>query len=183
VQADGPVDYLSSYRWHSSWSTASMLNQSLTALGAIALLAACGPTGLSATGASAPSAGEPCAFQILTAPPSGGYVEVGVVNAQVGDFGSNAFSTLADFRKKIAPDVCRVGGDMAVVHANDSGIYIRATILKSAPATAPAAPPTALAAPPTAPAAPPTAPGCQFDMQCKGDRLCVRGECADPPNR
>jgi hypothetical protein len=146
-----------------------MPRKSLVTCGAIVALSACTPTGLTATGTSAPSAGEPCAFQILTAPPSGTYVEVGVVNTHLGDFGSNAFSSLADFKKKITPDVCRVGGDMAVAHANDAGIYLRATILKSASVVTPTA-------------AQPVS-GCQFDTQCKGERLCVRGECVDPPGR
>lgn len=34
------------------------------------------------------------------------------------------------------------------------------------------------AAPP--PSAPPTATGCQYDTQCKGDRICKEGQCVDP---
>lgn len=35
---------------------------------------------------------------------------------------------------------------------------------------------------PTVPAAPtpPPAEGCKFDTQCKGDRVCQKGECVDP---
>jgi hypothetical protein len=144
-----------------------MRDRSLAALGAIVALAACAPTHLTATSVTAPARGEPCAFQVLTAPPSGGYVEVGVVDAHLGDYGSNAFSTLADFKKEIAPSVCRAGGDIAVAHANVAGIYIRATVLKSTGAAAPST--SQLAA------------GCQFDTQCKGERVCVRGACVDPP--
>jgi hypothetical protein len=135
-----------------------MLKKSLAAPVAIVALAACTSTHLTAAPAASP--GAPCAFQILTAPPSGRYVEVGVVDAHLGDYGSNAFSTLADFKKEIAPYVCRAGGDMAVALANDAGIYIRATVLKSQPEA-----------------------GCQLDTQCKGARVCVRSECVDPPPR
>jgi hypothetical protein len=100
-------------------------------LGAVVVLTACRTTHLTPTGPDAPAQDAPCPFQILTIRPSGAYTELGVVNTQLGDFGSNAFSTLSDFKKEIAPYVCRVGGDIAVAHANDAGIYIRATVLKS----------------------------------------------------
>jgi hypothetical protein len=106
-------------------------SRSAAALGAIFVLTACTATRLTATGPGAPAEGGPCSFELLTVPPGGGYVEVGVVETQLGDYGSNAFSTLSDFKKEIAADVCRAGGDAAVAHANDAGIYIRATILKS----------------------------------------------------
>jgi hypothetical protein len=105
--------------------------RSLAALGAIVFLTACATTRVTATGPSAPAQDGPCSFKILTIPPSGSYSEIGVVNAQLGDYGSNEFATLSDFKKEIAAYVCRAGGDVAVAHANDAGIYIRATILKS----------------------------------------------------
>ena len=142
-----------------------MLTRCFVTLGAVVALAACRATQLTATGPSAPSKAEPCDFQLLTALPSGGYVEAGVIETQLGDYGSNAFSSLADFKKEIAPQVCRAGGDMAVAHANGAGIYIRATILKAAGAAS---------------STPPSTAGCQFDTQCKGQRVCVKGECADP---
>jgi hypothetical protein len=104
--------------------------RSLAALGGIAFLAACATTRVTATGPGAPAQGGPCSFEILTIPPSGSYREIGVVNAQLGDYGSNEFSTLSDFKKEIAARVCSAGGDVAVAYANDAGIYIRATILK-----------------------------------------------------
>jgi ankyrin repeat protein len=52
---------------------------------------------------------------------------------------------------------------------------------KRPPATAPAPRP---APPATAPAAPPPAPaGCGKDTDCKGDRVCVKGECVEPGRR
>jgi hypothetical protein len=103
----------------------------------------------------------PCEFQLLTVVPSGSYVERGAFEAQLGDYGSNAFSTLADFKQEVAPYVCRAGGDIALAQANRDGIYVRATILKATAAALPT--------------------GCAFDTQCKGQRVCVKGECVDPP--
>lgn len=42
--------------------------------------------------------------------------------------------------------------------------------------------PAAAAAAPavSTPAAAPVQSGCQYDAQCKGDRVCVKGECVDP---
>jgi hypothetical protein len=140
-----------------------MLKTSLGTLAiAITSLAGCKTPALTTSGPEAVSRPLACEFQLLTVVPSGSYVEKGVFEAQLGDFGSNAFSTLADFKREIAPYVCRAGGDVAVAHANRDGIYVQATILK------------ATAAPP--------APGCAFDTQCKGQRVCIKGECADPPH-
>lgn len=53
-----------------------------------------------------------------------------------------------------------------------------------APPAPPAPPPAAAPASPPAPEPEPPAPqplGCQYDTQCKGDRLCVEGKCVDPP--
>jgi outer membrane biosynthesis protein TonB len=50
-----------------------------------------------------------------------------------------------------------------------------------APAKAPAAAPLAPAAP--AVSATPCLTGCGKDTDCKGDRICVKGECVDPPLR
>jgi hypothetical protein len=100
---------------------------------ALAVSSACAETRLTPAGPGTRAQDGPCSFEILTIPPGAAYVEIGVVNTQLGDYGSNAFSTLSDFKKEIAPYVCKAGGDAAVAYANDAGIYIRATILKSAP--------------------------------------------------
>jgi hypothetical protein len=107
-------------------------SRSLAALGAIVALTACATTRVTATGPTARPGGGPCSFQILTTPPGAGYIEVGVVETQLGNYGSNAFSTLSDFKKEIAPYVCKAGGDVALAYANDAGIYVRATVLKAA---------------------------------------------------
>ncbi len=75
---------------------------------------------------------------------------------------------LDQVKELIERDVCGAGGDAAVAIANGFGSYIKATILKST-GVAPAA------------NAPTAAEGCRFDTQCKGDRICVQGQCTDPP--
>lgn len=128
----------------------------------IASLAGCDAPALTTAGPGAVSRPPACEFQLLTVVPSGSYVEKGVFETQEGNYGSNSFSTLADFKREITPYVCKAGGDVAVAHANGNGIYVRATILK------------ATGAPPAA--------GCAFDTQCKGQRVCIKGECVDPPH-
>ena len=56
---------------------------------------------------------------------------------------------------------------------------VAAELAKAPPAPAPeAAPPPP--APEPSPAAPPPAAGCGKDTDCKGDRICVKGECVEP---
>ena len=145
--------------------------RSVGTLGAFVILAGCGSTNLTTTGPKLPSRGEHCAFQVLTAPPAGGYVEVGTVDVQPGGYGSNTYTTLAAFKNQIEPYVCQAGGDAAVALANGFGMYIKATILKMT------------GAPPAAPMAAASPSGCQFDTQCKGDRIWVKGECIEPAKK
>ncbi len=59
-----------------------------------------------------------------------------------------------------------------------------APVASSPPVAAPAAATSAVPAPASG-ALPPTAcpEGCRKDVDCKGDRICVKGECVDPPPR
>lgn len=131
-------------------------------------LAACGSTTTTLTGPKMPSRGEHCEFQLLTVAPAGNFVEIGAIDVKPGGYGTNQYSDVAAFKAKIEPEVCGAGGDAALAFANGLGFYMKATILKSGGAT------------PSAPAAeqPPSA-GCQYDTQCKGDRVCQKGECVD----
>jgi hypothetical protein len=77
--------------------------------------------------------------------------------------------------------VCKAGGDAVIALANGNGQYIKGTVLKRIAASAPAQPQP----PPPVVVAPPvpgeqTAGGCQYDTQCKGDRVCVNGTCTAP---
>jgi hypothetical protein len=62
----------------------------------------------------------------------------------------------------------------AVGGGNGGGVVSCKESIASAPKAAPPAAP-AKAAPPAAPA------GCQFDTQCKGNRICRSGACVDAP--
>ena len=67
----------------------------------------------------------------------------------------------------MTPYVCHLGGDAAVAWANGYGMYMKASVLKRSAAASGPTPNRA-------------SPGCQFDTQCKGERVCVKGECVSP---
>lgn len=106
---------------------------------------------------------------MLTAVPAGGFIEIGTVDLEPGPL--NRTTSLSDFKRNIRPYVCKAGGDAAVALANGLGIYIKATILKAG---------YSAATPSEARASPASGGGCQNDMQCKGDRICVSGQCTFP---
>lgn len=135
-------------------------------------LVACGSTTMTTTGPQEPSRGEHCGFHVLTAMPAGQFVEIGTIDVDHGSYGTNTFRTLDAFKEHIRPHVCQAGGDVAVALANGEGMYIKATVLKAKAATA-----EAQVSPPD------VAAGCRFDTQCKGERLCVKGECVDPEKK
>ena len=143
-------------------------------LGAV-LLAGCGSTNMTPNGPPQRPRAENCEFRLFTAPPAEPYTEVAAIDVQFGAYGTNAYTNLASFKRKIQPYVCRAGGDAAVAYANGYGMYIKATVLKALPAPAPVA---AAAAPQPAASAD---TGCHYDAQCKGSRICVKGECVDSP--
>jgi hypothetical protein len=135
--------------------------------------AGCGSISMTRSGPQVPSRGEHCDFQVLTAMPAGSFVELGTVDVEPGGYGAHVYKTLDDFKQNIEPYVCEAGGDVAVAMANGLGWYLKATILKAKPAAAEAQSSTPVAA----------ADGCRFDTQCKGDRICVKGECVDPAKK
>lgn len=136
-------------------------------------LLGCGvETTLTRTGAKQPPRPDNCTFDMLTAPPNGGYIELGTLDLTTG-----ATTNLGEFRSGIRPQVCRAGGDAALALANGYGVYIKATVLKRVEEA-----PPANGAPRLPPPQPPAAAGgCSFDTQCKGDRVCAQGVCVDPP--
>lgn len=152
----------------------------------VALLA-CGSTKMSATGEAKATPREPnCEFDILTADPAADYTEIAVIDVQPGGYGHNRFTEISDFKEEIRPHVCEAGGDAAIALANGHGVYIKATVLRriqTVPSLqAPPPPPVQQAAAPAPASAPPAAAagGCEYDTQCKGDRICVDGECQSP---
>jgi len=88
---------------------------------------------------------------------------------------------LSHFKKLIAPRVCEAGGDTVIALTNGLGHYIKATVLKSGSAASAGsrAVPTLTQASMPAPAA----GGCTFDTQCKGERVCTKGECVEPKSK
>ena len=139
-------------------------------------LIGCGvETSLTRTGPKLPARPENCEFEMLTAAPSGGFIEIGTLDLTAG-----GTTNLGEFRNGIRPKVCRAGGDAAIAMANGYGIYIKATVLKRVDGPPP--PVTGAAGPVMPPSQPPPPPasGCSFDTQCKGDRVCVQGACVDP---
>ena len=135
----------------------------------------CGSTEMTATGPAAAPRAETCDFEILTSTPLIGYREIGTVDVTPGPYGVNQFTSLSDFKAHIQPNVCKLGGDAAIASANGFGMYIKASVMKRVEVEA--APP---APAPVAAAPKPVSHGCEFDSQCKGDRICVEGKCEAP---
>jgi hypothetical protein len=140
-------------------------------LGAALPLVGCGSTTLSTTGPAQPSREVGCDFQVFTVAPGDGYVEIGTIDVSPGGWGANTYRKLPSFKEKVQPYVCRAGGDAVLALANGYGMYIKATILKGTGASASGA------------ASQGAAGGCRFDTQCKGDRICVKGECVEPEKK
>lgn len=118
---------------------------------------------VSRTGERLPSRAATCDIKVFTSPVTG-YREIGAI-----DITYDAPNTLDRFAEAVRPKVCDLGGDAVVAWANGHGFYIKGTVLKSTSSgdggtVAPAG----------------GAGGCQYDTQCKGDRICVKGECTSP---
>lgn len=139
---------------------------------ALALLDCATTTG-TPTGAPQTPRTADCDFDVLTAVPLTGYKEVGTVDVTPGgSFSRGTTMDLREFKKQITADVCKLGGDAAMASANGFGEYMKATVLKRVDVEpAPAAQASAEAT---------RGRGCEFDTQCKGDRICVGGQCQAP---
>ncbi|WP_394831399.1 hypothetical protein LVJ94_33295 [Pendulispora rubella] len=139
---------------------------------ASAVLMACGtiatPTGGGGAGGSGSEEATSCSFGVLTASPASGYEEIGSVDMSLNPLCPECSwpQSLADFREAVRPEVCKAGGDMVLAVSNGLGYYIKGTILRR------------VETPPAQAAAVST--GCQYDTQCKGERLCVAGRCVEP---
>lgn len=143
----------------------------------------CGSTSMTPTGPEQQPRAADCDFQIFTTMPKG-YAEVGAIDVKPGGYGHKQFTDLADFKEEIRASVCKGGGDAAIAYANGLGMYIKATVLKQVEGSRSASSGNGSAQQheqaAEAPAAgAPTDVGCRFDTQCKGDRICVKGECVD----
>jgi hypothetical protein len=128
-----------------------------------ALLTACGSTTLTKSGPPVVPREPNCEFAIYTTEPAG-HAEVGSIDVTPGAYATNVYKNLEDFKEAIRPHVCAAGGDAAIAWANGYGMYIKATVLKETSQQPVPAKPT----------------GCQYDSQCKGDRICEHGSCVSP---
>jgi len=144
----------------------------------LAALLACGSTKMTSTGEEYPAKPANCEFKVFTTVPEGHWEEIAVIDVRSG---AN-HTDIADFKKEIQPKACEAGGDAVIALANGDGVWIKATVLKAqgAPPAVPATAPPAAAQPRTA-ASTPASAGCQFDTQCKGERICEQGRCVMPP--
>jgi hypothetical protein len=141
-------------------------------------------TVLTQTGPAYPPRDPRCEFLAFAAQPSTGFVQIGTVDIDPKSWAP--FERLDDFKAEIRPYVCKAGGDAVIAYVNGHGWYIKAIVLKQvtaptapAAASAPPAPPPPVAQP-TPPPAAPSGTGCQYDTQCKGDRICENGACVAP---
>ena len=123
---------------------------------------------VTATGAPQAPRPEGCDFEILTSTPLNGFREIGTLDMLSGGDGDT--TSLTRFKKRIAPKVCQLGGDAALAMANGTGYYIKATVLKRAETATLGAEGDASNG----------KHGCEFDTQCKGDRICIAGSCQAP---
>ena len=150
-----------------------MIKRTLCAIFAALSLIACGATSVTMTGPTVPPRGDHCKFRVLTTTPAAPFDEIGVIDVQPGAYGADVYRDLSEFKEHIEPYVCQAGGDAAIALANGYGMYIKATIIKVHGAS-----PSRTVPPPPLPAS--SLGGCQYDTQCKGERVCRDGECADP---
>jgi len=154
-----------------------------SALGLVALAATflgCAAKAVTVNGPAEAARPPTCDFEILTTAPPVGYREIGTVDITPGPFASG-FRDLDDFKEDIRKDVCRLGGDAAVAHADVASFYTKASVMKRFATQPPPPAPTPVPVPvPNAVAKPPESHGCEFDTQCKADRICLEGKCQAP---
>lgn len=150
----------------------------------VSISACASSTTLTQTGTHYPPRDPRCEFLAFAAQPTTGYVQVGTVDIDPKSWAP--FERIDDFKAEIRPYVCQAGGDAVIAYVNGHGWYIKAIVLKhvtvpgppAAANTPPTSPPPV--AQPTPPPATPSTAGCQYDTQCKGDRICENGSCVAP---
>jgi hypothetical protein len=99
---------------------------------AVVIASGCVPTSFtySPTFARGPAAKpQGCVFEVLTAPPTRGYDEVGILT-----FYNGTEPTTADqFKTIVAKQVCDVGGDAVIAIANARGQLTKGTVIHYPP--------------------------------------------------
>jgi hypothetical protein len=99
-----------------------------------------------------------CPVRILTVAPSAPFTELATISGLVGSY------RYPD-RDRLQSYVCQAGGNAAIIRWCEDGICWATIIKLNQPEVG----------------SEEAAAGCQYDTQCKGDRLCVEGRCTDPP--
>jgi hypothetical protein len=124
---------------------------------ALLALAGCVPY-LSQTGPLEKPLRPDCPVRLLTVAPSAPFTELAVV------WDLNSRLDVPALTEQLRPFVCKAGGNAAIVRRCDDSACSATVIKLNQPE----------------PGAGEAASGCQYDTQCKGDRLCVAGRCTDP---
>jgi hypothetical protein len=116
---------------------------------AVAAVIGCGgaTTAYTRTGPTLAAQPDGCDFAVVTAPPSEPHTELGTIDITY----TSQMDWIHDesaFKRKVRPLVCQNGGDTAVAHTNNNGLYVKATVLttKAIPSAEKAAPPPETAA-------------------------------------
>jgi hypothetical protein len=98
-----------------------------------------------------------CPVRIFSVAPSAPFTELATI--------SGVASLRSPEQDQLRPYVCKIGGNAAIIRWCEDG-FCGATVIK-------------LNQP--EPGSEEAVAGCQYDTQCKGDRICVAGRCNDPP--
>lgn len=109
---------------------------------AVAALLGCGgTTSFTRTGPTVPAQPGGCDFAVVKTRPSEPHTELGTIDIKYTSQMDWIYDESA-FKRKVRPLVCQSGGDTAIAHTNDNGLYVKATVLstKVLPSTAPAEP-------------------------------------------
>jgi hypothetical protein len=119
------------------------MKQVLLAVLASAFLGCAPAVALTRTGPTAPARPSGCDFAVLSAPPAESYTELGTIDLQYKSQ-TEWITKEAPFKRAIRPLMCQSGGDAAIAHINENGLYQKATVISTKP-IAPEKAPTASA--------------------------------------
>jgi hypothetical protein len=89
-------------------------------------------TAFTRTGPTLPAQPDSCDFAVATSRPTEPYTELGTIDIKYSTQTDWIYDESA-FKRKVRPLVCQSGGDTAVAHLNDNGLYTKATVLTTKP--------------------------------------------------
>jgi hypothetical protein len=109
------------------------MKRALPLLTAAALVGCSGATTvLTRTGPTLPALPDSCDFAVVMARPSDPHTELGTIDLKYTSQTDWIYDESA-FKRKVRPLVCQSGGDTAIAHLNDNGLYTKATVLTTKP--------------------------------------------------